>query len=286
MGGDVLFKEQGAPTPRGIALTKRLFARADCITAKSDFLIAKLNELGGYGGKATRVVWGVDPEQFRLLDASALRVECGVPIGARVVLSPKILQRFYNIDVLVEAMALVVERVPSAHLVVTEYGADPQYRTELMAQIETLGLTHHVSFVGRIPYDRMPLFYSVAEVAVGIPHSDGLPQTLLEAMACGVPSVIGRLDRYGEIVKDGESVLFADIDPADVANAILRLLEDKALRERLAAKGRDIVVEVANFPRDVQRVEAIYQELASKPRKRARYRLLMLIDVARYWLRI
>ncbi|MBR1203966.1 MULTISPECIES: glycosyltransferase family 4 protein [unclassified Bradyrhizobium] len=286
MGGDVLFEEQGAPTPRGIALTKRLFAVADRITAKSDFLITKLNELGGYGDKATRVVWGVDPEQFRPLDASALRAECGIPNGARVVLSPKILQPFYNIDVLVEAMASVVKRVPSAHLVVTEYGADPQYRAELTAQIEALGLTLHVSFVGRISYDQMPLFYSMAEVAVGIPHSDGLPQTLLEAMACGVPSVVGRLDRYGEIVKDGENVLFADIDPTDVANTILRLLEDEALRERIAATGRDIVVKVANFPIDVQRVEAIYRELASKPRRRALYRPLMLIDVARYWLRV
>ncbi|WP_082654026.1 glycosyltransferase family 4 protein [Bradyrhizobium pachyrhizi] len=286
MGGDVLYEEQGAPTRRGIALTKRLFAVADRITAKSDFLIGKLNELGGYGSKATRVVWGVDPQQFRPMDASALRAECGIPEGARVVLSPKILQPFYNIDVLVEAMALVVKRVSSAHLVVTEYAADPQYRAELMARIEALGLARHVSFVGRIPHDQMPMFYSIAEVAVGIPRSDGLPQTLLEAMACGVPNVVGRLDRYGEIVKDGESVLFADIDPADVAEAILRLLEDEALRERIAARGRAIVVEQANFPIDVKRVEAMYRELASKPRKRAFYRPLMLVDVVRYWLRV
>lgn len=286
MGGDVLFEEQGAPTPRGIALTKSLFAAADRITAKSDFLITKLNELGGYGAKAIRVVWGVDPEQFRPLDASALRRECGIPDGARIVLSPKILQPFYNIDVLVDAMVLMVKQVPSAHLVVTEYGADPQYRAQLMAQIERLGLADHVSFVGRIPYERMPLFYSLAEVAVGIPHSDGLPQTLLEAMACGVPSVIGRLDRYGEIVKDGESVLFADIEPASVAGAVLRLLEDKALRDAIVAKGRKIVVEEANFPSDVRRVEAIYRELAAKPKKRSRYRPMMLVDVARYWLRI
>ncbi|WFU18966.1 glycosyltransferase family 4 protein [Bradyrhizobium sp. CB3481] len=286
MGGDVLFEEQGEPTPRGISLTKRLFAAADRITAKSDFLIAKLNELGGYGGKATRVVWGVDPQQFRPLDASNLRAECGIPDHARIVLSPKILQPFYNIDVLVEAMALVVKQVPSAHLVVTEYGANPQYRAELLAQIERLGLAGHVSFVGHIAHDQMPLFYSLAEVAVGIPQSDGLPQTLLEAMACGVPNVVGRLDRYGEIVKDGESVLFADIEPASVASAILRLLEEKPLRDAIVARGREIVVEEANFPNDVRRVEAIYRELASQPIRRSWYRPMMLIDVARYWLRI
>jgi glycosyltransferase involved in cell wall biosynthesis len=285
MGGDVLFEEQGTPTPRGIALTKLLFAAADRITAKSDFLIGVLDQLGGYGSKAIRVVWGVDSEQFRPLDASSLRVEYGIPADARIVLSPKILQPFYNIDVLVEAMALVVRQVPAAHLVVTEYGADPDYRAKLQEQIERLGLAGHVSFVGHIPYERMPLFYSLAEVAVGIPRSDGLPQTLLEAMACGVPNVAGRLDRYGEIVKDGENVLFADIEPASVADAILRLLNDEALRKSIAAKGRETVIDVANFPRDVRRVEAEYRTLAARPKKRLRYRPMMLIDVARYWLR-
>jgi glycosyltransferase involved in cell wall biosynthesis len=286
MGGDVLFQEQGTPTPRGIALTKRLFAAADRITAKSDFLIGVMDQLGGYGSKAIRVVWGVDPEQFRPLDASALRTACGIPVNARVILSPKILQPFYNIDVVVEALALVVRQVPEAHLVVTEYGADPNYREELDRQIERLDLTGHVSFVGHVTYDRMPMFYSLAEIAVGIPKSDGLPQTLLEAMACGVPNVVGRLDRYGEVVKDGESVLFADIEPASVASAILRLLNDGALRKSIAAKGRETVIEVANFPRDVGRVEAEYRKLAVQSRKRRLFRPMMLVDVARYWLRV
>lgn len=286
MGGDVLFKEQGTPTPRGIALTKRLLAAADRITAKSDFLIGVLDELGGYRSKSMRVIWGVDPEQFSPLDASALRNEYRIPANARIILSPKILNPFYNIDVLVEALALVVSRFPEAHLVVTEYGADPHYRAALDEQINRLGLGRHVSFVGHIPHERMPLFYSLAEVAVAIPRSDGLPQTLLEAMACGVPNIVGRLGRYSEIVKDGESVLFTDIEPASVADAILRLLRDEGLRKSIAAKGRETVMNVASFPRDVRRVELVYRELAAQPKKRFRYRTMMLVDVARYWLRI
>jgi glycosyltransferase involved in cell wall biosynthesis len=286
MGGDVLFEEQGTPTPRGIALTKCLLAAADRITAKSDFLISVLDQLGGYGGKAVRMIWGVDPDQFRPLDASALRSEYGIPAGARIVLSPKILQPFYNIDVLVEAMARVVSEVEEAHLVVTEYGADPQYRDKLNEQIGRLGLASHVSFVGHVPHDRMPLFYSLAEVAVGIPRSDGLPQTLLEAMACGVPNVIGRLDRYAEIAKDGDSVLTADIEPASVAEAILRLLQDEELRKSIARKGRETVVNAANFPHDVGRMELIYRALAAQPKKRFRFRPVMFINVVRYWFRI
>lgn len=284
MGGDVLFGEQGSPTPRGIALTKQLLSAADLITAKSDYLIGVLDDIGGYGDKAMRVVWGIDPDVFRPMDAGPLRAEWNIPEDAQVVLSPKILQPFYNIDVLVAAMQEVLAAEPRAHLVVTEYGADPDYRDALKQQIRELGLEQQVIFVGHVPYEKMPLFYSLADVAVGIPSSDGLPQTLLEAMACGAPNIIGRLDRYGEIVRDRESALFADIEPGSVAEAILTLLRDAELRHTIVTNGRQIVVEQANFPNDVSRVEDAYYRLADQGLANRPPRARMLRDAAMYWM--
>jgi len=284
MGGDVLYEEQGSPTPRGIRLTKGLLQCADLITAKSNFLIGVLDSLGGYGGKAIRVMWGVDPETFRPLDGGALRAELGISADARVVLSPKILAPFYNIDVLVEAMAQVVAREPKAQLVLTEYGAAPGYRAQLAAQIAALGLAPHVKFVGAVPHEQMPQYYGLADVSVGIPKSDGLPQTLLEGMACGVPTVVGRLDRYEEVVRDGESAVFADITPTGIADAILKLLRDEALHRRISQAGRDVVVEQANFPHDVSRVEDAYYRLVDRWNFICPPRPRMLSDVALYWL--
>lgn len=285
MGGDILFEEQGSPTPRGIALTKRLLGQADLITSKSNFLIDVLNDLGGYGEKAIRVVWGVDPAVFKPADGTALRAAKGIPAEAKVILSPKILTPFYNIHILVEAMAKIVARVPEAHLVLTEYGADPAYRAQLEQRIGELGLSHAVTFVGHITHAQMPEFYMLADVAVGIPASDGLPQTLLEAMACGVPSVIGPLDRYGEIVRHEESALLSEIDPASVADAVLRLLQDEKLYNHIATRGRAIVEAEANFPREVDRVEQAYERLSAAGKTKYRPRLGMLKDVALYWLR-
>lgn len=282
MGGDVLFQEQGTPTPRGISLTKRLLRAADLITSKSDFLIGVLNDMGGFGKKAIRVVWGVDPEQFRPLDGSALRLELGLPADARIILSPKILQPFYNIDIIVEALAKVVIQKPKAHLVVTEYGADPTYRAELVRRIDALGLSRNVTFVGKITHEQMPRYYAIADLSVGIPKSDGLPQTLLEAMACGVPNIVGRLARYDEIVRDGESAIFVDITPDDVAEAILRLLGDEELRRSIVARGRELVIAQANFPRDVKRIEDVYYRLAEQKSRNGPPRIRMLLDIALY----
>lgn len=285
MGGDILFEEQGSPTPRGIELTKKLLGQADLITSKSNFLISVLNELGGFGDKAIRVVWGVDTNVFKPADGKALRAAHGIPLDAKIVLSPKILTPFYNIHILVEAMAKIVASVPAAHLVLTEYGADPAYRAQLEQRIAELGLSHAVTFVGHVTHAQMPDFYALADVAVGIPASDGLPQTLLEAMACGVPSVIGPLDRYGEIVRHEESALLAQLDPDSVAEAVIRLLQDKRLYDHVAKRGRAIVETEANFPREADRVEQAYGRLSAGGKAKSRPRIGMLKDVALYWLR-
>lgn len=268
MGGDVLFDEQGAPGPIGKWLTARLLRQADHITSQSDFLSDEIGRLAGVRGKTERVLWGVSPDEFRRRDASGLRRELGLEPEARIVLSPKILQPFYRVHLVVEAMAIVRRSIPAAVLVVSEYGADPAYGEEIAGRVEELGLAGHVRFVGRIPYEQMPRYYSLADVSVGIPRSDSLPQSLFEAMACGTPMILSRLPRYEEIVRHEESAYFVDPDPAAIAAGIVRLLEDASLHERIASEGQRIVVEQANLDEEVARVEGRYRELLMETRPR------------------
>jgi glycosyltransferase involved in cell wall biosynthesis len=267
MGGDILFDEQGRPTPSGRRLTLRLLESADLVTSKSDFLIRVLDRLGGFGAKAVKVVWGVDRKHFRRVDAGGLRTALGLGPEDRVILSPRILQRFYNVHVIVEAMPRILAAIPEARLLITEYQADLAYRGEIFRRVETLGLGEHVRFVGSVPHDEMPQHYSLADVTVAVPPSDGLPQTLLEGMACGAPSILSRLPRYEELVTHGESALFVDISPESIAGGVIRMLEDADLRERIATAGREIVATHADFDRDVHNVEAKYYELSTRTRR-------------------
>lgn len=268
MGGDVLLDEQGAPGPIGKWLTARLLRQADYITSQSDFLSDEIGRLARVRDRTERVLWGVSPDEFQRRDASDLRRALGLAQEARIVLSPKILQPFYRVHLVVEAIAIVRRSIPGAVLVVSEYAADPSYRDKIAARVEELDLAGHVRFVGQIPYEEMPNYYSLADVSVGIPRSDSLPQSLFEAMACGTPMILSRLPRYEELVQHEQSAYFVDPEPATIAAGIVRLLDDAALHERIAAEGRRIVVEQANLNEEVARVEGRYRELLTSIRPR------------------
>jgi glycosyltransferase involved in cell wall biosynthesis len=280
MGGDVLFDEQGAPTACGKWLTLKLLESADYITSKSNYLIEVLDRLGAFGGKAERIVWGIPIGRFRRRDATALRDRLGLSPERRVVLSPKILQPLYRVDLVVEAMAEVVRQCPDAVLLITEYSPDPDYRAAIVQRIAALDLADHVKFVGRIEHDNMPAYYSLAEMTVAVPSSDGLPQTLLEGMACEVPSILSRLPRYEEIVQHRQSAYFVDAVPKSIAEGILLLLADGELRETIARNAMDIVGREGNLTEQAQRVENRYHQLAATVRPRV-FSLLHLVSVAR-----
>lgn len=268
MGGDVLFDEQGSPTPTGKWFTLELLRRADYITSKSNYLMAELDRLGGFGKKAERVVWGVSLRQFRRVDPTHLRRSLQLTPAHRIILSPKILQPLYRVHLVVEAMAIVRRRHPDAVLVVTEYGADPAYKRAIAEQAAGLALHREVMFCGRIDHADMPLFYSLADVSVAVPSSDGLPQTLLESMACQTPNILSRLPRYEEIVQHGESAYFVTATAEEIAAGIVALLDDACLRTKIAENAYRIVRSVGDLDAEARRIEARYYELARSTRPR------------------
>ena len=279
MGGDVLFDEQGSPGTIGKWLTTQLLRQADYITTQSDFLGDAVTRLGASRSRIERILWGVSPEAFCRRDASDLRLALRFDPGARIILSPKILKPFYRVHLVVEAMAIVRRSIPDAVLVLTEYAADPPYREQIARTITELDLSEHVMFVGQIPYEEMPSYYSLAEVSVGIPSSDSMPQALFEAMACGTPTILSRLPRYEEIVQHEKSAYFVDPDPEAIAAGIIHILDDTALRNGIAERGRRIVVEQADLDQEAARVETRYRELSTTIRPRA-FSLAALLSAA------
>jgi len=166
----------------------------------------------------------------------------------------------------VEAMAAVSRAIPEAILLITEYLPDPEYGLQIVELVERLGLTSHVMFCGRIDHTDMPQYYSLSDLVVAVPSSDGLPQTLLESMACETPSLLSKLPRYEEIVRHEESAYFVEPTVAAIADGIIRLLRDAGLRAKLARNALDIVRREGDLAEQACRVERRYQQLAETVR--------------------
>jgi len=272
MGGDVQPEQHpGGLSARERRATRRLLRAADLILAKSDGLRAEVARLGDFAHKIETIRWGVDPAVFhpRPEAARALRTRLGLTAQARVILSPRILRPLYNVHLIVEALPRVLAAVPEAILLVAEHRADPEYKSSLVARVESLGLRERVRFIGACDHAEMPALYSLADVMISIPFSDGLPQSLFEAMACETPSILGRLPGYAEAVTDGTHVLLVDLRPEALADAVVRLLKDRSRACALAAAARERVREVAWLPTEAKRVEGLYQGLLERPRRRA-----------------
>ncbi|MCU0886664.1 MAG: glycosyltransferase family 4 protein [Rubritepida sp.] len=232
--GDDLVEED----PRAIAWRRRWFAEADMVVAAGDFAAARLAE--GYGVPAAHIARlpnGVDLARFGPRpEPEGLRGQLGLD-GRRVILAAARLVPRKGVDRLIEALPAVLAQEPRAALLVV--GDGPQ-RPALEAA--AAGLPVH--FAGAVPAAEMPALYALAEV-FALPNraepgeSDGLPLVFLEAQASGLPVLGGRAGGTAEAVRDGETgLLVAGEDAAEVARGVLRLLQDGALAQRLAAAGR------------------------------------------------
>jgi glycosyltransferase involved in cell wall biosynthesis len=282
MGGDVLPEQH----PGGMSwlerrATRRVLQVADLILVKSDALRAAVAAFGPESPVET-VRWGIDPAVFhRDADAAAaLRRRLELDPGDRIVVSPRILAPLYNVHLIVEALPAVLARVPQTMLLVTEYAADPAYRRRVEEAAVALGVIARVRFVGRLEHQEMPGLYSLADLVVSVPSSDGLPQSLFEAMACGAPVVLGRLSAYQEVVRDGESAILVDLQPAPLASAMVALLESPVRAAAVARAALARIREVADLSTEVARVEAFYQRALASSRLHRRSWAGRLGDIA------
>jgi len=205
----------------------------------------------------------VDLRRFRDgLDVRPLRERWRIGADQQVILSPRLAQPFYQHDRIILALAEVIEQVPEAILVLPEHCAQPDYVAGLRRLAARLGLADRVRFVGTIPYQEMPLWLNLAETVVMMPSSDGMPNTLLEAMACGSVPVLRKLPQYDEVIRHSENGWLVDPDPREIARALIRTLTDAAGRERMARLNRKLIAAFADQEREMSRMEGWYAELA------------------------
>lgn len=171
------------------------------------------------------------------------------------------LEAIYGLDTAIRALALARERISDLYLKIA--GSGP-LRDELEQLVRALGLGENVVFLGRLERGEIVDLYHSADILLNPSRVDNMPNSVLEAMACGLPVVSTDVGGVPYIVRDGHSALLvAPDDAAGMARAILALHGDENLRGNLASNG---LREVASYYWSEVRLQwlALYRDCGAR----------------------
>ncbi len=198
-----------------------------------------------YGAEPDRidvVPPGVDLRVFTRRDQAGVRRELGLPEDAAVLLFAGRIQPLKAPDVLLRAVAVLLERDPSlrSRIVVPVVGGPSgsgrDHPESLAVLASELGLDDVVRFVPPVSQVELARWYSAATLVAVPSHNESFGLVAVEAQACGTPVVAAAVGGLTTVVRDGVSGLLVDThEPGDWAEALRRIVVDDSLRARLAA---------------------------------------------------
>ena len=149
------------------------------------------------------------------------------------------LEPLYDIATALRTFAIVREKRPTARLTIAGGGPD---RDMLVALAQRLDVAPYVAFPGRLGPDLMAKLYLEADVCLNTSLHDNMPNSLLEALASGVPIVSSDVCGIPFLVEHQKTALLVPPqDPVAMARAVLELLDDPRLAEQLVRAGKDLV---------------------------------------------
>jgi len=234
-GSDVFVAER---TPPARVVAQRVFARAGAVTACSQDLAERAIALGAPPDRIDVVPYGVDLARFKPAPEwrDELRASLVMPLAAPLIVSAGRLVRKKGFEYLIQALPMLERQDTRLAL-----AGDGDLAGELRARAAAARVADRVHFLGNLPQDAVGRWFAAADIAV-VPsvrddsgNVDGLPNTVLEALASGTPVVATHAGGIASVIEDGRTgVLVPERDPQSLAAVIDALLRDPA---RAAAIG-------------------------------------------------
>ncbi len=252
-----------APLPRNAA-TRWLYARAARVVTTGERLREQLLvEAGVDPARIVSIPTGIDLERYRPGERERARAELGLPRDAKIVGIVATLRSWKGHGHLLEAFAALARR--DARLAIV--GDGPQ-REALERRAADLGISASVTFAGN-QADVVPWLQALDLFCLPSYANEGVPQALMQAMACALPVVTTSVGSIDEIVADGvEGVIVPPSDPPRLRAALASLLDDDTRRRSLGERGLARARERFGEARMVEAMLKVFREAtAGAPRQ-------------------
>jgi len=245
---------------------EKLFCRmADCIVTNAEAVRNRLTNEGYAAEKIVVIHNGIELTRYaRKPGELGLHRELGVPSNTQLVAVFARLNELKGIEYFLRAAAGLIERFRNVRFLIVGDGAS---RLELERYAQRLGLNKHVVFLGfRLD---VPALLSEISVSVLPTLSEGLSNSLLEAMAASVPVVATTVGGNPEVVQGGVTgLLVPPRDAEALARAIGQFLEDPCLRKKFGLAGRERVSKRFALEHMTRATERLYEGLTERSGRR------------------
>ncbi len=200
---------------------------------------------------------GVDERFFQIERHAGRKREFGIAPGSPMVANIGILRKVKGHEILLAAVPGILKSFPDVCFLLV---GDGPRRAALEAKAAELGISGHVRFTGFI--DDVSGILSCADVVVNSSWSEGLPQSVLQALAAGVPVVATAVGGVPEVVRDGDTgILVPPGDHDALATGVSRMLARPSDLADVLRRGRELVTERFSLAGMLNQTERLYRDV-------------------------
>jgi len=238
-------------------LDRMVLKKFNALAAVSDAVAHRLLAFGVPTEKIKTIANGIDVTAFeRAQPLPLLKAEDGTVVGIVARLD---LQKGF--EYLLRAARDLCKTTPDLKIVIVGEGPD---REKIEEMIEQYGLQSNVILAGQ--QSNMPAVYAAMDIFVLPSLNEGLPMTVLEAMAASKPVIATKVGAIGSVIKDGENGLLVNAkDSEGLRNAIASLLSDPERRRRLGDQAHAWVSQNYTSEAMALKYREMYEEVLGKP---------------------
>ncbi len=244
-------------------LTRQILNRADGLIADTRRDIRLGREWGFESGKPALVVPGSGGIRLNEIEADLGLEKLPEELpDVPIIVNPRG-QRPGSLrqDIFFRAIPLVLAKIPQAVFVC------PSLRWDVESEhlVDVLGVRANTKLWPRLSQAQLWSLFKKAQVFVSPSLHDGTPNSLLETMACGCFPVVGNIELMREWVQAGVNGMLVDAtDAYSIADAIVRAINQPALRTEAAKLNAAQLAERADYEANMERVEELYKSVNLK----------------------
>ena len=195
------------------------------------------------------------------LDVVDLRAQLGFSAEQPIALVVARQERVKGIDRVLDALPIVLETLPSLGVAVA--GAAGEHSEQLRDQVGRLGLERSVAFLGA--RSDVADLHEASDVFVLASRREGLPGSLIEAMAAETPAVVADLPMVREVAGPGEALIVDAGDPRALASAVVRAVCDADESATMARRARRRFLAEFTIEKSADRMLAFYERALGRP---------------------